>query len=127
MVASGKAVTRGVIFDTVLATIYLLDFNSNCQMLETLHTLANGSSSPEGLYCHTNKSNKVAVWHTLCGGVENILDNANRGQRHVGEWTDISRYEKWEAWISSSIQDRNKVVAFVHERVRATMTGRRFI
>lgn len=69
----------------------------------------------------------MAFWHTLCGGVENILDGANRGQRRVGEWTDISRYEKWEAWISSLIQDRNKDVSFVHQRVRATMTGRRFI
>jgi len=69
----------------------------------------------------------VAFWHTLCGGIGNILDSANRLSRRVGEWTDISQYEKWEAWISSPIQDRNKEVSFVHQRVRATMTGRRFI
>jgi hypothetical protein len=127
MVAPGKAVTRGVIFDTVSATTSPSGFSSNRQRLETLRNLANGSSSPEELYCHTNESNKVAVWHTLCGGVEDILDSANRLIRRVGKRTDISRYEKWEAWISSPIQDRNTDVSFVHQRVRATMTGRRFI
>jgi hypothetical protein len=67
----------------------------------------------------------VAVWHTVYGGVENILDRANRLSRRVGKGTDISRYEKWEAWISSPIQDRNKDVSFVRQRVRATMTGPR--
>jgi hypothetical protein len=127
MVAPGKAVTRGVIFDTISETGAVSGFNSNREMLETLRNLASGSYSAEELYCHTNESNKVAFWHTLCGGVENILDNANRFSRRAGEWTDISRYEKWEAWITSGVQTLNTEVAFVHQSVLATITGRRFI
>jgi hypothetical protein len=94
MIAPRKAVTRGVIFDTISATTSLSGFNLNHQRLETLRNLANGSRSPEEHYCHTTQSNKVAFWHTLCGSLENIVDSTSRLSRRVGDWTDISRYEK---------------------------------
>jgi hypothetical protein len=45
MVVPGKALTRGVVFDTISATTSLSGFNSNHQRLETLRNLANGCSS----------------------------------------------------------------------------------
>jgi hypothetical protein len=132
MVGPGKAATRGIIFDTILATRSQPSFDSRSASLEKLRHLAYGESSPGELYCHTKESNKMVFWYTLCGSVEIILDDKVGFYDRTRKWTDVTRYENWEAWRMGEkdleqAELYNAEVHLVDELVGANSAGRRFI
>ena len=132
VVSSGMLITRGVIFDTIVATstTSILQESLNSDALERLEALAGLDSLRRELYCHTSDSLLVAFWHTLCGGMEMVLQDSNRFQRRLKGSTDLTKYFKWKALCVAPPQLKgelwdNEINAILLD-IEAATQGRRF-
>lgn len=106
IVSSGILITRGIIFDTIVSTstTSILQQTLNSDALESLEALAGLDGLRREVYCHTNDSLLVAFWHTLCGGMEMVLQDSNRFQRRLKGSTDLTKYFKWKALCAAPLQ-----------------------
>lgn len=108
LLSGGILITRGVIFDTILATsaTSILQQTLRSDLLKELEALAGLESLHRELYCHTNDSLLVAFWHTVCGGMEMVLQDSNRFSRRLKGSTDLSKYFRWKALCTAPPQLR---------------------
>jgi hypothetical protein len=87
-------VMPGIVFDVVTATCSLspLSNSSDAQSLNELHQLAGVDESIETIYGHTNDSRLVALWHSLCGGIEMVMYGPNPYSQRFQSGADLSKY-----------------------------------
>ena len=98
LVSGRILITKGVVFDTIVATSVtsILEQTLRSDVSRDLEALAGLDSLHRELYYHTNESLRVAFWHTLCGGMEMVLEDSNRFSRRLAGSTDLSKYFRWK-------------------------------
>jgi len=92
----------GVVFDTVVFAAPTVGDLSKPGFLEEMHMLAHTGALSGRSYCNTEDSELIAFWHSLCGGVEMVLRDSNRFAQSLKGSTDLSKFEKWDAWLAAS-------------------------
>jgi hypothetical protein len=125
------AATSGIIFD-VINTTYLQpnSYDISQEAWEQLLKLGGVETSAKSVYGNTKESRLVALWHTMCGGIETYSQDSNRCGRRLKGSTDLSRYSKWEAWFSNSQRAKEEAVDnelyYAVLDVKTATKGRRF-
>ena len=106
IVSSGMLITQGIFFDTIVSTstTSILQQTLYSDALESLETLAGLDGLRREIYCHTSDSLSFAFWHTVCGGMEMVLQDSNRFQRRLKGSTDVTKYFKWKALCAAPLQ-----------------------
>lgn len=131
LVAAGKAVTRGIIFDTITTTGSSIDFLPHEEVLNEMRHLADAAHCPEGSYNHTSETRETAFWRTMCGSMDIEIKDSSQYFCRLRGLTDFSRFEKWQVWYDapSALRDAlyNDDVNTVNQVFRAITVGRRFI
>ena len=77
VISKGKIALKGVFFDKIKDVGSLVGESAylHPKYLEELRILTGLNVPSEEQYCHTDDSCQIALWHTVCGGVEMYLQD----------------------------------------------------
>lgn len=109
LIASREAKISGTIFDVIIITSFRAlrsAENYNAEFFNDIHRLARIEDSSEEQYGSTKCSRWVALWHSLCGGIEPVFQDSNIYSRRLKGSTDLSRYFKWKEFSRLVLKDR---------------------
>ncbi|KAE8445950.1 hypothetical protein EG329_012729 [Mollisiaceae sp. DMI_Dod_QoI] len=112
LISRGMAAIPGVIFDVVTSigskSVYQSDLD--LELFNELHKLADVEDSFEELYGHTSDSRLLALWYSLCGGIENYSKDSRWYSRKLKGSTDLSKYAKWKTYSTASTQQKEELL-----------------
>jgi hypothetical protein len=124
--------TPGLLFDTITSTCQVTpeDVSSLAYWVELHQTAGTVESLHTELYGHTSDSRLLALWKSLCGGLEEVFDGSKMTTRRIGSSADLLRYFKWGTFCTASQQQKVEMwdAEFAETNVitQSATHGRRF-
>ncbi|TVY48619.1 Heterokaryon incompatibility protein 6,OR allele [Lachnellula cervina] len=134
-ISRGIACSPGITFDVVTSTSSqtlpsTLDLDRIADFLKEVRRLADIEGSSEELYGHTTDSRLLALWYSLCGGVQGYMQDSIRYIQRLKGSTDLSLYTKFMAYFTASDQLRAELLDYelshIYANINLGTNGRRF-
>ncbi|EON67114.1 hypothetical protein W97_06367 [Coniosporium apollinis CBS 100218] len=131
LIAAGKAVTRGIIFDTIATTGPSNDSRPFEKVVNEMRDLPDADRCSTGSYNHTSETRETAFRRTMCGSMDIVTKDSRACFRRLRGLTDFSKFKKWQVWydttftLKSTLYDKD--VSISNQLFFAVTVGRRFI